>query len=271
MPNENGAGGGDAPAEVPAVNLFGDEVVDGEVAPQGGDAPADESKGEGKGKSDTKSTDGDISKHPAFVELKTTFDEYRRTTGENLSKQGEIIELLRKGKGKEGEGGNGNTDENALFKDIKRSKDLTDEEKESMTETEIKQMDAIADMQEGMNKMASMLSKKDSANVEDRNNAVRTLASTLAKESSGKDDTALANQIIENFNLYDQTKITADKVEEFVRKAASQVSTYKAPKEQKSHNGKSVKTGGDGGNDPYGVDKIVEEASATRDGKPYSL
>lgn len=266
MPHDDN-GGGSGEAEAPVTNAFGDDVKDGVIVPQGGTEESGGADDKGK-KKEEKPTEVDISKHPAFVELKTLFDDYKRTTGENLSNQGRIIEDLRKGKKDEGGAGG---DDNALFKNIKRSKDLTDEEREGMTETEIKQMDSIADMQEGMNKMASMLGKKETANVEDRNKAVRTLATTLAKESSGKDDTELANQIIENFNLFDQTKIPADKVEEFVKRAATQVSTYKPPKEQKRVSGAPVKKGGDGGTDPFGVDAIVEEASKRSTGGAYAL
>ena len=183
------------------------------------------------------------------------------------------IETLKKGgkndKDKDNEGFD------VLYKEIKWSKDLTADEREEMTETEIKQMDEIVSMKDAQNKIyieQQKGGKKDETKkVEDLNNTVRSTASELAKVANGgKENLELANQIIEASKMFNLAGLSEAEVKDRVTKAAQHVPTYKAPKEQIHKNGKTVKTEGAGGDDPFGIDKIVEDVKKGSDGN-YSL
>lgn len=270
----------DIQKDAPESNAFGEPLKkEGEAHDDTGGG-AGEGEGEGEGGEDKGKKFAAIPEdHPTIVALKAQIESVKTEYGTNLSGQRDVIKILE-GKietlmaGKGGGDDKNKDGEFVLFKDIKRSKDLKPEEREAMTEQEIRHMDEMADMKDAQNKMyAEMMGgkKKDAeTGVEDRNKAVREEALSLAKASSGKDDTELANKIIEAFNLYDQTKIKPEQVKEFVARAAGTVSTYKAPKEGKQIRGGAVKEGG-GGSDPHGVDKIVEEAHKETRGGRYAL
>lgn len=221
--------------------------------------------------------------HPTISALKQQIEEVKREYGGNLSGQRDVIkrleseiETLRKsgGKGEKGKEGKDEDNKDLLFKDIKWSKDLTNEEREEMTETEIKQMDEIASMKEAQNVLYAESKKKEKTDetkkVEDLNNTVRSTALEMAKAASGKDNTELANQIIEAVKMFNLTGLSEAQVKERVQMAAQHVPTYKAPKEQTNKGGKVVKTEGAGGDDPFGVDKIIEEATSGGNGN-YAL
>lgn len=208
--------------------------------------------------------------HPLIVGLKQQIEDVKKEYGGNLSGQRDVIKNLEN-KIKELEGGKKQDEIEVLYKDIKRSKDLSAEEREEMTDTEIKQMDQIADMQEAQNKMYVDMQKKNKAEegketgkVEDLNTLVRETAMELAG-----DDVAVANQIIEATKQFVLTDLPADKVKERVANATKLVPNYKAPKEQKKVNGKPVKGTGTS-DDPFGVNKIIEEATKGSGGT-YSL
>lgn len=262
----------DIEKDAPPSNAFGEPLK-----PVEGEGEHDVTgEGEGDGKKEKK-FDAIPEDHPMIIALRKEIVDVKTEYGGNLSGQRDAIKILE---GKiealtSGKGGEKDKDgEFVLFKDIKRSKDLKPEERENMTEAEIRQMDENADIKDGQNKIyAEMMGgkkKEETGAVEDRNNAVRTEAMALAKASAGKEDTALANQIIEAFNMYDQSKIKPEQVKEFVLKAASGLSTYKAPKDAKTIKGNAVKDGGDG-SDPHNVDKIVEEAHKAGKGGGYAL
>lgn len=270
----------DIQKDAPESNAFGEPLKkEGEAHDDTGGG-AGEGEGEGEGGEDKGKKFAAIPEdHPTIVALKAQIESVKTEYGTNLSGQRDVIKILE-GKietlmaGKGGGDDKNKDGEFVLFKDIKRSKDLKPEERENMTEAEIRQMDENADIKDGQNKIyAEMMGgkkKEETGAVEDRNNAVRTEAMALAKASAGKEDTALANQIIEAFNMYDQSKIKPEQVKEFVLKAASGLSTYKAPKDAKTIKGNAVKDGGDG-SDPHNVDKIVEEAHKAGKGGGYAL
>lgn len=236
--------------------------------------PAKENKGgEGGKKYDPIPED-----HPTISALKKQIDEVKSSYGGNLVAQRDVIkrleaeiETLKKGKDEKKE--EGKDGEDLLFKDIKWSKDLTQEERDEMTETEIKQMDEIAAMKDAQNKLYSKQQEKakneEKKEVDDLNNAVRDTAKELAKGEDGKDNVELANQIIEASKMFNLVGLSVDEVKERVKMAAQHVPNYKPPKEQIKKDGKAVRTGGTV-EDPFGVDRIIEEATSGGDGN-YTL
>lgn len=222
----------------------------------------------------------DIEKHPLVKELRTQLEAVKKEFGGNLSGAGKKIKELEKQIEHLNKGGSKQeaTDE-PRFKEIKRSKDLTQEQKDEMTDAEIKQMDMIADLQESINEMnKAVKGKKQEAEAEegdyvaDVKDAVKSAAKELAKATSGKPNTELANQIIESFNSlgFKMENMTEEDVNKRVAIAASQLPNYKPPKEQGGALGGAVK-GTDGKTDPFGIDKIVEEAVGGKNDGSYPL
>ncbi len=203
--------------------------------------------------------------HPVIVSLKKDIDTIKNTYGSNLSGQRKIIDelnatikSLQEGKKEEIEEG--------LYKkeDIKWSKDLSKDEKDDMTENEIRQMDEIASMKVAQNKMFKDM-KKEVKDITpeplDINKIVREKALELSKKDEVEDE-ALANKIIESYNhfKFDTAGLSAEDVMQRVVLSAKSVPEY-TPIVEKSvvTPGSSVKNETDK-KDPFGIDKIVEEA-----------
>lgn len=259
-------------AKEPVVNAFGETPEVPEVPIVVGD----EGKGEGdegKGKEEKKTPTEQIAelskKIGELSEKDRASGETHKSKDENIRQMRETIDRLTKAA--KGDKPEGDKAPETLFKDIKRSKDLTADQKEEMTDTEIAQMDSIASLQEGMNTLAALVAKgadKPADGVLDVNSIVREEAKEL---SAGNKE--LANQIIESFNSmkFDVTGLSNEDVQKRVATAAKEVSTYKPAKEQ-STGGKGKTAGAsEDGADPYGVDKIVDEASKKREGGGYGL
>lgn len=277
--NKGGAGeGGDAGAGA------GGDDTEGKTDAFGSDnkPPEPPKKKEGEGGEGGKKFDAIPEDHPTIVALKNQIEDVKKEYGGNLSGQRDVIKrledeitLLKKGGTKK----EGEEDVAVLYKpeEIKWSKDLTKEQREEMTETEIAQMDQIAEMRTKMNEMYADTQKKakegETKAVEDLNTTVRSAAQELATGEDGKVNTELANQIIESFKTlkFDVAGLSADDIKKRVEMAAKQVPDYKPPKEQTTvpQGGKTVKKGASE-SDPFGVDKIVEEATKGQDGT-YSL
>lgn len=213
---------------------------------------------------------------PEIVALKGEVEKIKKEYGTNLSGQRTVIERLEKeiadlkGGKKDDKGG---APEDVLFPadQIKWSKDLTEEQREEMTETEIKQMDELAAMKTAQNKMYSEMraGKKGEGEkkVEDLNNLVQSTARELSKGKDGAENTDLANEIIESFKAmkFNTEGLSEKEIKERVAIAAGQVPNYKPPKEQPHKRGGAVKAGTDT-DDPFGNNKIVEEATKGGDG-----
>lgn len=278
---KEGAGEGEAPVQ----NAFGDHVPkpNSNEAPTPGDAPAPAEggegekgkggEGEGKGKTPTERIAELSGLLGEYKQKELGWNETQKSKDENIRNMAKKIEGLEKAM-KEGKPADGAKPE-ALFKDVKRSKDLTAEQREEMTDTEIKQMDAIADLQEGMNKMADLVAagaKKpdegDGGSALDVNGTVQDEAKKLAGN-----DTAVANQIIESFKLlgFNTEGMDEATLRARVATAAKEVPNYKPAKEQGT-GGKGKPAGGTGGtDDPYGVDKIIEDVQKGRESGGYGL
>lgn len=213
-----------------------------------------------------------VKKETEVIEgLKADIEKVKREYGSNLSGQREVIKKLE-GEIAELRIGKKPDEklEEGLFKDVKHSKDLTAEQKDEMTELEIKLLDELADVKEALNKnyIESQKDKKvaETAKVDDVNKSVREHASAIANG-----DTEMANQIIESFNImkFNVDGLTPEELKQRVEVAAKQVPDYKPPREQATVHGKTVKQNG-GGTDPFGTDKIVAEATQGQNGT-YSL
>ncbi len=260
------------------LNQDGTEVSQEETIKKEG-----EDGGDDKGKK-KEGEDGE-EKSPEVVALEAKLGEYSKNlTGQNdvISKlQSQIADLVKGGGTKDGE--EGKEGENVLFKDIKTSKDLTEEQKDDMSDTEIALYDANARQQEAMNKMFETINNQnkqtEEAKVTDLNTSANTEASKLAEETIktnpelAKDAKELQDKIIVEFNEFNNEGISQEKLVERIKKALNNVSGYTAPKEQEKKGGtrnSPVKDGAGKGSDPFGVDAIVASVKKENKGE-YSL
>lgn len=285
--NKNNAAGGEQGVDnskgTSETDAFGQPTVPQAPAPKEEGAGEGEKKGEGEGEKGKK--EGEKKEyppipddHPTIVDLKKQIEDIKREYGGNLSGQRGLIKTLEdkiEALTKGGKPAGDEAEEDVLFKkeDIKWSKDLTKEEREEMTETEIKQMDEIARMKEAQNKMYADSKKRErdgeTQKVEDLQSLVKSHAKELAKKEDGTVDTDLANQIIESAKQFNLTGLDEATVKQRVETARKLLPDYKPPQEQINKKGKPV-DGTKPSDDPFGVDKIVEDATKGSDGK-YSL
>lgn len=248
--------------------------VFGESVPVETPAPVKEVAKEVKG--DDKALE-DVKNHPFVKELQGKLDGY----GNNLSGQGKVIDKLTKEIEalKAGKSDIKTEAGDSLFKDVKTSKDLTQAEKDEMTESEVKTYDEIAMLKQTLNKLAENNNKKEDATIDMKVDAtidmevvddLNSEAKAMAIETAGG-DIELANKIIAEFNQFAGNEtLTKTQLTERMAKSAKLVDGYKAPKEQATRRG-SVVNGGAGNNkDPFGVDSIVAEATTPKAGN-YKL
>lgn len=237
-------------------------------------------------KKEEKKEDGkvDIANHPEMVALKVKLEEYSNNlTGQRTAHEKQIADLRKQLEDKiAGKGGENSSDDNVMFKDIKFSKDLTQDERDDMTDTEIRLFDQNAQQQVAMNQLFATVSKAskviDETKVEDLNSSARTEAMRLAEENFklnptlAKDVRELSDKIIVEFNDFNNAGITVEKLAERMKKALNNVTGYTPPKEKsiRDTTGKPIKTGGSTATDPYGIDSIVAGVNKKNDGK-YSL
>ena len=252
----------------------------GETAPEPTTPPAtDGDKGEGKEGGD-KGKEGtpEVSipeDHPTVVALKNQIEDIKKEYGGNLSGQREVIDRLNDEIKAMKDGGSTEGEEKpALFDDIKWSKDLTKEEKEEMTDTEIKQMDEIARMQEAQNKMyadqQSQAQQAESQKVDDLQQTVKSISKELATGEDGQVDTNLANQIIESSKQFNLEGLDQATLRSRIETARTLLPNYEAPKEQpKAPDAPPVKTD-EAPKDAFDTDAIIEEATSGQEGN-YTL
>jgi hypothetical protein len=217
--------------------------------------------------------------HPIIKSLNEQIESLKadkESMGGNLSAQRELIKRMEKEKadltgGKKPEGeGQGKEGETLLYTDIKWSKDLSEDERDEMTDSEIKQMDEIAAMKEAQNKMYAQLQTVGSTTekvveqkeVEDKQSLIKETAMELADN-----DRDLANKIIENMKQFNLEGLNEGQIKERVANAHKLLPDYKPPKEGSSIKGSPVKSG----SDPFAHnDKVVEEVTKGSSGT-YSL
>ena len=213
-------------------------------------------------------------------EARIRLEEQNKTKDENIKEMRNSLKTYKKqvGGGEEGgEGEEGREEGGELFKEIKTSKELSQDEKDEMTDTEIKQYDEIAALKQGMNQLGELIQKqagqKGGEEESEKGGGEEVKAPETVKSRArelAQNDNEKANKIIQAYNNFQfKTKgLSEEQIKQQVDVAASNVSQYKPPKEQKGPSGGSVKSGG--GNDPFGVDSIVEEATSGQQGD-YNL
>lgn len=256
------------------TNAFGEPVKKEEAkieAPQeeGGDKGVDTvDKDKGGEKLTPTQQIADLSrKLGEYAEKERSWGETQKSKDENIRAMKESLEGLKKQLGDKKVEGEGSP---VLFKDIKTSKELTEAEKEDMTDSEIKQFDEIAGLKTALNQLAGMMGKKETKTEEAGIDVNATVRET-AKELAGNDK-PLANQIIESFNLlkFSTEGLTEEGIAERVKLAAQKVPNYKPPKEQATGAGGKPAGGGDNA-DPHGVDKVVDEVFKTQKNEGFEL
>ncbi|MBW8034710.1 MAG: hypothetical protein FVQ79_03410 [Planctomycetes bacterium] len=261
----------------PKEDVFGEPVNQGGEG-EGGESGTGTGTGEGGGGGGDEKKD-EIEKHPLVLELRKQItditDKYGKDIeayGTNLSGQRDIIDKLTR-KINEIAEGKKETDEKPMFEDIKRSKDLTKEQRDELTEADITQMDEIAGLKDVINKMIqdkTKETKKEEGAKPDVNKIVKATAKELAKGEDGAENIDLANQIIESAKDFNLEGLDEKAIKERVAKAAKLVPDYKPPKEQTQKKGKTVK-GTTDKDDPHGVNEIVEEATGGDNDGTYKL
>lgn len=250
-------------ADAPKPDAFGDNGVPPEP-------PTTEKKEE------KKEYDSIPDDHPTIVALKNQIDAVKNEYGTNLSGQRTVIQRLEAEIDKLSKGKPATETVEVLFKpeEIKWSKDLTKEQREEMTDNEIRQMDEIAAMKESQNKLYASVQKEKKAESEpkpvDTAGIVKEEAKEMARGTDGAVNTELANQIIEAAKMFSFDGLDEATIRDRVKKAAAHVPDYKPPREQVQKKGKTV-DGTKVAEDPFGVDKIVEEVQGKKKSGSYSL
>lgn len=203
---------------------------------------------------------------------------------ENIRVMRDLIKEFRKSGGKPAPQDQSEQKPAAIFETVKTSKDLTQAERDDMTETEIRQMDEIAALKNGMNQLFKAISDgkstetKPDANEDDddegagggdKDEAVKS-ARTIALELAGNDET-VANEIIEQVNKFNIVGLKPEDLRKRVEDANKLRPTYTPPKEPVKKPGAPVKGGGSA-NDPFGVDQIINDVQKSRtSGNVYKL
>lgn len=281
MPVPNEEQGGGAPAdEKDSVDIFGDEPEEAtEQAPEeeGDDTTKDDKKGgEDKKKGDKGDDDDteDDDDNPVVQALK----ESNKVKDDSIRAMRRRIKELEKGGGKASD-----AEVDLPYKSIQWSKDLSEDERDSMTETEIKQMDQIAEMQQRINddvqkahdaevKKAEEADEDDDDDWDtgeklDKGEAKKFAKSEALKLAGGDKD--VANEILQEYNLFNNEGLTDSQIKERLEKANKLRPDYQPPKMQKKKTGKAAK--GNAAADPFGVDTIVEQAAGGDNKETYDL
>lgn len=274
----------------PIIDAFGAERdADGKIVTP----PMPETKDADKDGEDNKEADKKADKeadktpaidenHPVVKKMQESIDKIKDDYGKNLSGQRRKIESLEAELAKYKDGKAPKADEKP-FKEIKRTKDLTKDQLEEMTDTEKRQMDSIADLQEMMNKQHEEANKvketdgakdKDDKDEEDEGDDFdqeafekKVQTAVLAMTNN---DSVMGNKIIEKFNQFaGNDKLTDSQIKDRLNDAAKLVSDYKPPKEQTSRPGRAAKSTDN--DDPNNVDHIINEVTASKHPGGYSL
>jgi len=249
-----------AAADKEAVDIFGDEPA---TEPQEV-AATEEKKDEAKTKADP-DADAETPKEKALREAGEIKDD-------NLRAMRKRIKELEKGGGKA-------TDDavDLPYKDVKYSKDLSQDDRDSMTETEIKQMDQIADIQQRVNDDVSKAHTAATTVAEDADDSfeekldkgeAKSFARTAALKLAGNDKD-IANAILVEYNLFNNEGLSQTDISTRLEKANRMRSDYTPPKQQTHKAGKAIKQSG--GGDPFGNDAIVESVTTSGEPGKYSL
>jgi hypothetical protein len=259
--NKGGEKGGEGAPVVPELNAFGEPTKQpAEKISEGGEGEGEKGKGEKETPTDKIAN---LSKKLGEYEQKEKgWGETQKSKDENIRAMKATIEGLKKQIGEKGvEKGEGDKGEGktVLFKEVKTSKELTQDEKDEMTDTEIKQFDEIASLKQGMNQLAELIGKKNAEKApEDKIDIQATVKAEALKLA--KNDVDMANQIIESAKQFSFADLTVEEIAQRVEKSATLVPTYKRPKEQTNAGG-GKPAGGGTDTDPYHIDGIVKDVT----------
>lgn len=235
----------------------------------GGDKPVESAAGDAGNKVEQQAKakageDTDISEHPEFKALKAKNEEL----GTNLSEQGKVLDKYTKEQRKALE--TAAIDPSKLpwkAEELKTSKELTDAERDDMTEGEMKKHDELVAMKKRENERAEKearaeMVKETEKEVADatkvKGDDLKTLvASEIGALSGG--DAEKKRELEEAVGMLNLSGLTTEQVKERVKAAQKLVPSYVPPKEQAgAAGGKAVKEGN--GGDPFGTDAIIKEA-----------
>lgn len=258
----------------PQKNAFGEDIKPKEEtgADAGGAGAGEDKGGEDKGGEKLTPTQqiAELSrKIGEYAEKERSWGETQKSKDENIRAMKESIKRLEAQVGNKKEtAGNEGGEAEVLFKEIKTSKDLTDEQKEEMTDTEIKQMDEIASLKQGMNNLASLIKKGQGGEKKDGQVDIQSTVKETAKELA-QGNKELANQIIESVKKFNLEGLGEEDIAARVMEAAKLVPDYKPPKEQTNKGGKPA--GGTNNSDPHGVDKVIEEVFKKKENNGFDL
>ena len=246
-------------ADKPTHDAFGQPLEKPELKPVEPPAP--------KGKT----PEFDVATHPTVVKM----NEDISNMSHNLSEQGKLIKkrdarILELEKALQNGGGGGERDGDFVppNKEIKRSKDLTDDERDDMTTREIEMMDKLADAQDKENKAAEAAhkaaSKKKEPEVDKEpkdgeDTPAKLLEAEIEALSGG--DAERKRELKEAATLTNFNGLTTkEQIAERLKLGAEKfIPNWQRPKEQQTVMGAAVKTGG-GAKDPHNIDQIVREA-----------
>jgi hypothetical protein len=290
MTDENKGGGEEQGAEekkAPTADQFGVTLNEGGEEVTQEEVIKKEDKSE-KEKTDEEKEAEKIANNPTVKALEDKIKEYgENLTGQRTAHEKEVADLKKQladalaGKG--GGEGDDKGGENVMFKDIKFSKDLTEEERDDMTATEIALFDQNAQQQVAMNKLfetvQSTTKSVEEVKVTDLNSSAQVEATRLATEAIAvnkdlaKDATELKDKIIVEFNEFNNEGITPEKLVERMQKALNNVHGYTPPKEQEKKGGNgnnAIKENKAGGGDTSAIDAIVAGITKSNEGT-YNL
>lgn len=213
--------------------------------------------------------------HPIIVGLKNEIEKIKTEYGGNLSGQREKIKNLEK-QIQDYKNGVGNTEEkgaidpNLPYPEVKFSKDLSDKERELLTDNEIKMMDDLATMKKRENDkyLAELNKTKEVENkkVEDLQSLIKNTAIELSKDETGKERLDIANAIIESAKQFSYEGLSEEQIKERVGNGYKLLPTYTPPKEQINKIGSTITNNKAGENSFAENDKIIEEANKDSNG-----
>lgn len=250
----------------------------------------------GEKKQEEKKEDADPTKDPRVLALLKERDDKIEKQSIDLSGQGKAIREINKKLKALGhsEAGAGDATFEPPHKEIKRSKDLTDSERDEMTQREIQQMDELAAMKDRENKAAEAAHKskleagKNKGGGEEEDDDEDDEAEKARKAAS--EPKALLEVEIETLSSGDPEKKrelreaaklisfeglkTKEEIAARLKLAAEKfIPKWTPPREQVSPAGngaKPVEGGGSAADDPHDVMKFVRQAKQSNRGN-FSL
>ena len=248
-------------------NPFGQQVAQAEDGSRTIVTPTPDTDDKGMPNAD-KGKDGDDAPTGDSAEkVATAVAEALKPLQETIAKQQETIQNQTENlKGQREKIKEGEKERKALFEKIQRSTDLSEEEREKMTDTEIATMDALADVQEKANEQHAKEQEaaentEESEEVQFARKQVQTAIQNTALQLAGNDQEK-ANNIINEFNNYkDSDKLmTAEEITERLTRAARAIGDFAPARHEATPQGDAAGNSGGTGNK---VDSLLDTYDET--------